>query len=183
VFGWESIPLASVTKRLRRSCRVVSDVNYVKLLGGAVEGRLEATWEVTGDAAWKVIFKDISFSVLGVTVVDKKPLRGAWRGGPWTAPGAPPGPLLYLSSRASCVTLSPAHQAVDGDSKGLRLPLWSLFVCVQRWACGGWPTRTRTSGCCGPRAAHRRPSRTSTYSPGHEEARAFSTTTKRRPVF
>lgn len=59
-----------------------TDVNFVRLFGGAVEGALEATWEVTGPNAWKVIFQNISFKILGVPAVDKKPLPN--QAGVWT---------------------------------------------------------------------------------------------------
>ncbi len=57
-------------------------VNFVRLAAGAVEGALEATWEVTGQNEWKVVFKNITFKVLGIPVVDKKPLpnqAGVWK--------------------------------------------------------------------------------------------------------
>jgi hypothetical protein len=52
------------------------DINFVRLFGGLVEGALEATWDVTGPNTWKVIFQNITFRILGLPVVDKKPLGG-----------------------------------------------------------------------------------------------------------
>lgn len=45
-----------------------------------VEGRLGATWDVTGPSEWTVIFQDLAFSVFGAKVVDKDlAARGIWR--------------------------------------------------------------------------------------------------------
>lgn len=46
-----------------------------------VTGELKATWDVLGDALWRVNFKSISFSVLGLPIVKDKPLSqsGTWR--------------------------------------------------------------------------------------------------------
>lgn len=51
-------------------------MNFVRLFGGAVEGALEATWQVTGPNKWRVIFENITFRILGIPAVDKKPLPG-----------------------------------------------------------------------------------------------------------
>lgn len=57
-------------------------MNFVRLFGGAVEGALEATWEIAGPNAWTVIFQNITFKILGIPAVNKKPLPN--QAGLWT---------------------------------------------------------------------------------------------------
>lgn len=47
-----------------------------------MEGALDATWDVTGPNSWNVIFQTLTFKVLGIPVVDRKPLPnqvGVWK--------------------------------------------------------------------------------------------------------
>lgn len=76
-------PLLSCSKAAKLTTSIIgsfptptTDVNFVRLFGGLVEGALDATWEVTGPSEWKVIFQTITFKLLGIPAVDKKPLPG-----------------------------------------------------------------------------------------------------------
>ncbi|KAG8462320.1 hypothetical protein KFE25_012140 [Diacronema lutheri] len=58
--------------------------NFVHLGPQAIDlvtGELQATWDVLGDALWRVNFKSISFFLLGLPIVKDKPLSqcGTWR--------------------------------------------------------------------------------------------------------
>eukprot|EP00667_Euglena_gracilis_P017843 EG_transcript_18865 len=66
---------------------VFQDINYeagkyvnVVRLGGVLEARLAADWEVTGASAWAVRFRSIQFRLFGVLLKEQESKgRGTWR--------------------------------------------------------------------------------------------------------
>jgi hypothetical protein len=55
--------------------------NYVRIGSGSLEGALTATWLSLDDLRWKVIFKDITFKLFGVQLLQKSLAgnEGIWR--------------------------------------------------------------------------------------------------------